>query len=867
MVLTLLATGSVLAERRVALVMAADDYRSLRPLKNAVNDGHAMEAALDKLGFEVFVETNRDLRRMRRALDDFRDDAKGADVALVFFSGHGVEIDGDNRLLPVDASAATIEGLQQSSLPLAEVRDAVASVAKVGLIMLDACRNDPFGSETAKGRGATAFGAPVAKQVHPGLGRVGRAENILFAFSAAPGETASDGDGDNSPFTTALTKYLGTDGLEIRSVLTLVQQDVYDLSRGKQLPYVESGLPDVFFAASAKDQLPERERLLLAMADITPDLRGRVEQIASDADMPLAPLYGALVGLDRTSMPPDELDARLHEAADAFVKVRSEMKTLSSADPEVTRLRSEAQEQLSLGAVDAARQRLSQAADIDSASRQSLKANFVSRTLSEAATRLISGGAARTELNYALAIEDYRQAVALFDEAGDGANQPEHADRRLSALAALGDLYTSTGDVGAASDVLETLVSRATERAASDPDPFVRRDLAVSQGSLGDVKVTLGDLDGALERYEESRTILAELVKSNPRPAWQRDLAIANDDIAVAFLRKGDLAAAEEALRDSLVIKQKLAQPHELASQRDLTVTLDRLAEVWNLTGKTADAETALDASLQIRLDLAARDPSNPSRRRDVSVSYDKLGDLQRERGNAAEALEAYGKGRDLVIELARLSPQDTELQRDISVSHNKIGNIQRELGDLDAALDSYQEAMAIAERLAKYDRNNSEWQRDWSVTLEKVADILRQRGDKNGALSMFETSYGVMAKLVNMDPRNTDWQRDISITLAEIGNLRLDGRDFAGAREALEQCLEMRRRLAEAAPENALWQRDLVIAYADYAQVAEDPKAVLTQALELTLELQRTGRLPPRHEYMADYLRKQLARLKAAGK
>lgn len=106
LLLVLATTAIAVAERRVALVMADDDYRLVRPLANPIHDGEMMEAALKKLGFEVVLETNRDLRRMRRALDDFREDAKGADVALVYFSGHGVEISGDNRLLPVDADAS-----------------------------------------------------------------------------------------------------------------------------------------------------------------------------------------------------------------------------------------------------------------------------------------------------------------------------------------------------------------------------------------------------------------------------------------------------------------------------------------------------------------------------------------------------------------------------------------------------------------------------------------------------------------------------------------------------------------------------------------------------------------------------------------
>jgi len=230
--------GTAAAERRVALVIGDDDYRMIRKLDNAVDDARGIEAALEELGFEVTLEADRDLRRMRRALKDFRQEGKGADVALVFFAGHGVEISGDNRLLPVDADASSLDALKATSLRLEEVREAVATVAKVGLIILDACRTDPFGAISGSGRGAVAIAE--AKDVKPGLGRIGKAEGILYAFSAAPGETASDGDSGHSPFTEALIEYLGTDGLEVRSALTLVQQEVYDRSRGKQLPYVES---------------------------------------------------------------------------------------------------------------------------------------------------------------------------------------------------------------------------------------------------------------------------------------------------------------------------------------------------------------------------------------------------------------------------------------------------------------------------------------------------------------------------------------------------------------------------------------------------------------------------------------------------
>ena len=113
---------AALADRRVALLIAAEDYDYIRPLENPANDARALEEVLENLDFEVFVETNRDLKRTRRALDDFREDAKGADVALLFFAGHGVAIDGVNYLLPTDADASSAEKLAETALPLTWTR-------------------------------------------------------------------------------------------------------------------------------------------------------------------------------------------------------------------------------------------------------------------------------------------------------------------------------------------------------------------------------------------------------------------------------------------------------------------------------------------------------------------------------------------------------------------------------------------------------------------------------------------------------------------------------------------------------------------------------------------------------------------------
>lgn len=870
LLLTIATTATALAERRVALVMAEDDYRLVRPLANPIHDGEAMEAALKKLGFEVILETNRDLRRMRRALDDFREDAKGADVALVYFSGHGVEISGDNRLLPVDADASSLDQLNKTSLPLEEVRDAVAATAKVGLIVLDACRSDPFSASSGEGRGATSLAKDVSDKVKPGLGRVGRAENILFAFSAAPGETAADGTGENSPFTAALAKYLGTDGLEIRSVLTLVQQEVYDLSRGKQLPYVESGLPKLFFAAAAKEQLPERERLLLAMADVTPEMRGEVEQIASDADMPLAPLYGALLSADTGHLSADSLNARLREAADAFVKVRGEMKTLASDDPQVAELRRRAEEQLSLGAFDGARALLAKAADIDNASRQALKGNFVSRTLSEAATLYLSGGAARADLDYGTAIKDYETVLSLYGEAGQTSFTLEQADRQSRTLEELGILYTTVGNVEAAGRAFTALLANLEQRSRQETDPSVKRDLAISHIKLANIKMAQGDLPTSLEHYESARDMLQDLTASAPDDkGWLGDLAMANDKIGNVLATQGDVGAAAKAYQQSLSIKRQLAdaEPNSASLLRDLTITYDEIGDLARTAGQLDGARTAFEESLRIRLVLAENKPDDPERQRAVSVSHERIGDLLRERGDAAGALVAYDKSQAIAEELVRRDPNDTDLKRDLSISYAKIGNALNDQENWPAALASYRQALAVARELAADDPGNTDWQRDLSVCLEKVAGVLEAQGDVGGALQNYQDSLAIVDRLAKLDPGNSDWQRDLSITLSEIGMLETKQRHFEGSRKAFEASLGIRQKLAQSDPNNAIWQFDLVQAYINHAYVAKDPKAELTKALNLTLELDRAGRLAPRDKSTINYLRGLLAKFNARKK
>jgi uncharacterized caspase-like protein len=822
------------AEKRVALVMGADDYKIIRPLANAVNDALAIETALEKLGFEVTLESNRDLKRMRRALEDFREDAAGADVALVFFAGHGVEIAGQNFLLPIDAKAESADILKTSALPLDEVRATIAATGKIGLIMLDACRNDPFGGAGGDGssRGAVVVEEPNAPlDIRPGLGRMGRAENVLFAFSAAPGETASDGNGPNSPFTTALAKYLGTDGLEIRSALTLVQQEVYDQSRGNQLPYIENGLPKLFFASATTSDLPERERLLLAMADVTNDLRDEVERLAKEKDMPLAPLYGALISSDAKDLSLEQRTRKLAEAADAFVTTRNQMRTLASTDPAVTKLRQEAEQQLALGAFDTARSKLSEAAGIDSTSRGALKANFLERTLSEASTHAISGGASRADLNYDLAIASYEQAVALYGEVASEKLPDTQRDQQFQTLDALGDLYVTVGDLAKARRAFETGQAVATNLIQAEPDRSDWKDkLAQNTLKLGDVLRDQGDSKGALGSYETGLDLRKELASIDAADPSARSLE------AAAYLKVGALhklqgnpdkaLAAYEASRD-IVQGLTTGGADEDDWQTTLALSHRLIGEIEQESKKLPEALKSYQASLDIAQKLAAAKPDDPLRQFGLANAYEAMGSIQFDQGRALTkytegagepALKSLEAAATIIKRLIAADPKNTAWQRGLAGVLEKIGetnyfgdnNITKD--DAEKSLAAYNAAIEIRRTLVEADPTNKVWVADLVTSYEKMATWYEFVPDDVTAIGYSKKAHEAVLKLAALDPENIEWQRNATLYHAKLAGSYVQLKDYKNALASDQAGLDHAMKVATAHPDKQIYQSDVII-------------------------------------------------------
>ncbi len=226
------------ADRRIAFVVGNGAYKNVAQLPNPPIDAKAMAATLRNVGFEVVEGTNLTRDTMTEKLLDFGKKAQGADVAVFFYAGHGIAISGTNYLLPVDADIKSEMDVKLgAAINIDLTLDQTMSDAKVKLVFLDACRDNPFAAKI-KSNSATR-----SVSVQSGLAEMKSGEGTLIAFATGPGQTALDGQGGtNSPFTRALIAHITTPGIEIQQAMTEVRAQVNEETNKGQLPWGHTNL-------------------------------------------------------------------------------------------------------------------------------------------------------------------------------------------------------------------------------------------------------------------------------------------------------------------------------------------------------------------------------------------------------------------------------------------------------------------------------------------------------------------------------------------------------------------------------------------------------------------------------------------------
>ncbi|MFZ3136184.1 MAG: caspase family protein [Thermodesulfovibrionales bacterium] len=224
-------------ETKLALVIGCSEYNYAGVLANPLNDANSIEEKLQSLGFDVLKILNPNQKELKKIIDDFGDTLKGYDVGLFYFAGHGVQVKGMNYLIPVDANLKTERMVEYDCVEASRVLGYMEdSKALVNIVILDACRDNPFERSWGRGvslRGLTTMNAP---------------SGSLIAYSTSPGKTASDGDGVNGLYTHSLIEHIGSKQVTIMTMFQNVRKDVMTKSKNEQIPWESTSLTaDYFF--------------------------------------------------------------------------------------------------------------------------------------------------------------------------------------------------------------------------------------------------------------------------------------------------------------------------------------------------------------------------------------------------------------------------------------------------------------------------------------------------------------------------------------------------------------------------------------------------------------------------------------------
>ena len=235
------------AQDKVALVIGNASYKNSTPLANPVNDARAVAEKLTSIGFEVALYEDLSGQAFRVALGAFSEKALNADLAIVFYAGHAIEMQGKNYLIPIDAEMKSEATAQFETITLDQMLQAVRSAKQLGMVMLDACRNNPFATTMVRSNGTRGDSRGLASVSVEGE------TGLVVSFAAEAGNTADDGDGSHSPYTSALLEVLDQPGLEVGRMFRSVRAKVKTATNGKQVPIEQMQLPDqdIYLVAGA----------------------------------------------------------------------------------------------------------------------------------------------------------------------------------------------------------------------------------------------------------------------------------------------------------------------------------------------------------------------------------------------------------------------------------------------------------------------------------------------------------------------------------------------------------------------------------------------------------------------------------------
>ncbi len=706
--------------------------------------------------------TDRDARKLRRDLERFVEDAEGADAAIIYYSGHGIEAGGENFLVPVDADLSALEDVEENLVPLSTILDELRAKVPLTIFLIDACRSNPFpGRRRGKKQGApvamsgAGLGqprgfAPVAEAATDSVG-------TIIGFAAEPGLPALDGEpGGNSPYAAALMRHLSAmTGNEFGLVMRMVTEEVYLKTGTQQRPWVNESLrKQLFFGTPEK--LPEgaqgaitgeRRKLLLTIASLPGPQRTQVETIARTDQVPLDTLYGMLAALGETEIPKDPatLEVALKSQAGRLKTILDERKALSLDDPDLQRLVAAADQAIGEGAIKTARSLLDEAKEAVEKSRdtiENVEAQARAKRIANAEVLFKSAETAELDFDFGGAAKDYASA---FDWVKD-------ADKELAAK------YKQRE-----ADALQSIFS-----------------------FRGDAEA----MDQSIAAYELALTFLD---KSAHGPQWAKTVNNLANSYSVLAERVFDTAPAEKAIalyRQSLAVEERPAQ-ERATTYSNLGISLHTLAMRRNDSALYSEAEAAFAEALRLRdkeKDKAgwALDLLNAANL-DIGLA-DRNGEKER-----------YAKAEKLITEaLAVLDPQADKLRW--AQGKNNLAIVQRVLGanagDIErirGALKTYQEILPV------FDRKT--FPLDWANTNGNIAIAHTNIGAMQADAEEFKQALGfyeLAFQELTREKSPVFWaklQNSYGMTQQVLGMLNSDTSKLEQAAQSFRNALSIRAR------------------------------------------------------------------------
>jgi len=771
LLLVLLLPPATAAEtlRGVALVIGQSDYEALTRLDNPKRDARGMDDLLDDLGFDVTRVLDADADELREEIADFVADAAGADVALVYYSGHGVEVGGRNYLLPVDTDLSSPEAAGASLVGVDDMLASLARTVPVTIVLLDACRTDAFPA----GQLVTLPGdtAPLAVS-GPGLGEMrgptpvaapgvpADSLGMVIGFAASPGQPALDGPaGGNSPYAAALLKHFAAGGYSFADVMTMVSEEVYLKTAARQLPWVNSSLRRVLsFGAPKTETDPDRgairegrRQLLLTIATAPDTMRRYVETVAASEAVPLDALYGMLsvLGVD-TSGGSAQLERQLLDGARQIREFHERAPGAVVQDAELLRLAGLADEAQQEGAMRLAlgfREQATARARELSAERDQLEAQLAADRLEIAAT--YGEHAETAALNF-----DYRTAAAMFGEAYDEVRRWDD-DAALYYKWNEAQANKNDGDLRGLNAPLEAAVAGYAEAMRLAPRETRPADWAGLQNNLGNAWLALAERSGdgaTLHKAIDAFHAALEVSQRDTAPEdWamtQNNLGIALVDLSYRETGREALDAAVAAFEAALEVRTRAALPLEWATtQNNLGIALKVLGDRTRDLTLTRQAAAVFRQVLEVN--SRERTPLDwAMAQSNLGNALSVLGKAEPESDALEQAMAAYEAA--LTEYRAERTPLDwamAEINR--AVTLRAIGARDGDINQVGAAADIYQQVLASLDR-ATAPQIWAMAQNNLAVALSDIAGSLQYPEAALAMVAAFRAALEVYTPEVN---------------------------------------------------------------------------------------------------------------------